>query len=997
MNRKEARAYFRDLGKETRIDDANARSTRREYLAGERESEAFLEAQSVVRKHATRIGSARKYFRDLGRELRGIDGTFRKEYLAEEKTTEAYRDARSILRTDAQEKHASRSEGEGRPIPERIVRAAEQTPQATVTSDEIAVPMDHREAIDQNPSTETANQETIRWAYSVIDGYRAAIPEKGTRKVKTEAANAYVREQLVEVIHDPNKLETAFGIWKANSDESSFYRSAKEKLPSVVGRHWDEISPKILGETVTKYARNGYVAQEFEEYLKGYFEGPKTTEDRVEAYYRYCDAALDLANDPESVRKAVEIGNFETDIMSRRGEMFQDVMLINFMGVYDPPLRQKASTAVKLVMTSLTRLVGFDRDEVMRKHLTAIEAMQGDPKFNHKRRHIQRLSVKGNMVGFKELYGEEIPTMGKVFGNSTGLPTDIYRQIMHGNTDLEAVEDLAGGQEEWLRDPLGKKVYDKVLGRSSMAAHKIYIAGEINASGEDVVFLTRQVDGVMLEVGIPASLAGSRDAILEACSASTENIAMVKDEGLPFVPVEGFHYDNKLIYATYRKIDEAENTNRHPLEMLNNIGFPDVASEDLEADNAALATQIVNEQRRFLNTRGFSIPLTHPALADRGYQNFTFKKNPDDNRVTDLTIKVRNTEIKVRLDQDFRFDLEGMECDVPQRESIHNIILTVLYPALCGLSAKDHDGNETDLSRIFQTRVGYIGYLGSGRNFTDKKAEEFFSVEGRDLSTVSEQRKSIDPTGQSRNSSYWAPVESDDPNLPPVRLNIGLPADKFKTIAPEAEQAALEAATTAALANIVFEGEVNESTPRREYVSPFGANVIPDVERREIETTFKSNVEVSIRRGARLEANLHQLELQQAEDVSMIDNYPEFHKKRGELEKAIEKRHTKILEMTTSLKENRDLLEGVAELWTDYPELAYLEGREEISVTEKALLVAAADESRTAANWQQETTVFDGTTAPTLESDTTETFEETNGHIDWTGEGDDHSGPNQTL
>lgn len=770
MNRVEARQYFASLARDTRIAPispkdpnrsellADERAVRNEMLADAKTDPRFEEAQTVLLTHAEPIGIAGRYFRRLKRDLAtaGDDQNLRREYIDAERDTNDYQNALQTL-TQA-----------GRPNPEPKLSLQNVS----------AISEPESEVVVDSPEAESKNQETIRWAYSVLDGYRGAIPEKGTKKAKIEAASTYVRGALGEILHDPDKIETAFGIWKAKSDESGFYRSAREKLPREVGRAWESISPGVLKEVVVKYSRNGFVAKEFESYLKGYFAGPKEMEGRVEACYRFTEAALDLVDDPEALRTAALIGSFDSAVTMRGDVVFQDLIIASSLGAYNREMHRKANVVTRLVMTNLERLAGFDRDEIMKKDHIALATLMKDAKFKNKYNHASRLSSTKDPKAMTEYLDTFLTGMNELTSENDGSPTEVYKK-MRQKEDTDAVKKINEDTERILKeDPLARKALSKIFGRANMVVHRKYTADALQERGDDVIFVQKQVQGVMVEVGIPASIAEHKDEILTHWAADQENIDTIKSHIGAFLPVDAL-FDETPVFVSYRSIDESENTNRHPLEMLNIIGFPEVPSEDLRAENTALATQIIDEQRRFMNTRGFSVPLKHPALADIGYQNVTFRKNKDDVQVTDVTIRVRNTDIQVKLDKDFRFDYDGMVCDFPQSESLHNILLTVLYPALCGLSAKDHDGQETDLTKVFQTRVGYIGYLGPGRNFSDEKAREFLKVEGKDLATVSEQRKQTDPTGRERNSSYWAPVESDDPNLPPVHVGILLPEDKF--------------------------------------------------------------------------------------------------------------------------------------------------------------------------------------------------------------------------
>lgn len=882
------------------------------------------------------VDQARAYFRGVQGDLQTLADTpdFRAEYFAEEKASETFEDAQTVLRERSAQQKAERVAGIGRPIPQVI---AIETRRARIAAREAEQVVSETEE-----STETTTQETIRWAYSVIEEYKDAVPATGTRKQREEAMRMFVRNRIETIAMEPDRIETALSVWKAQSEESGFYRQAKEQLPKVFRDKWEEIPPHVLGELVTKYSRDGYVAREFGDILKGYFEGPKTIEGRVDSYYHFADAALDLLDDPEALRAAALIGGFETDIIPRRGDTFVAINVATVHGSFDPQMQRRAQVADRVAISSITKLTDLDREAILQRNIAATEGIMRDPKVRNLVHRSQKRSVRENPRGYNDYVTNTLRTFGKVL-NRKPSGYEVMKSLLQGEVNIDESDEAVFDAEiqSLYADPVGKKTFDRAFGRSTAYLHRKYASEELQEDGQEPVIITRYVQGKIVELAVPASLGTQVQQVFESLSFD-EEIDLI--DGSPFqavVPTTQ-SFDGKPIFAWIRKLDVGEGGERHPLERLNEIGFPIVDVDDLREANVELATQIVAEQRRFMNTRGFSVPLSHPALEALGYQNFTFKKNEDDNRVTDVTINVRGEEIVLKLDQDLRFDFEGMPCDLPRiGESLYHVMLTVLYPALCGVSVKDNEGRETDLRHVFQTRVGYIGYLGEGKGYSDKKVEEFFEIEGRDLPTISEQRKVLDPTGQGRNSTYWKPVESDDPTKPPVRVNIPLPEDIFKVqgaAAPKERQIVTEVQTVVELPPIQFkDGDRDRTQTPRTAVNPLGIadSENPDILVRDVGRDLRAVADIRS-----LEERFAGMEAQQSERIRQRAELPEYSKERVKLEQEIAAAHWSILDIASGLQGERNFIAQAAAEGRSDPDIAAIIGDRELSDIEVLHIIA---------------------------------------------------------
>ncbi|MEK7571740.1 MAG: hypothetical protein AAB553_05700 [Patescibacteria group bacterium] len=605
-----------------------------------------------------------------------------------------------------------------------------------------------RNRLERNKETTeaplTPSQQSIRWARGVLGDFKKR--PKFTGKKERNARGDFVRDKVANLWNQPERLETALDVWKAEREESGFYSLAMDQIKKGVEKNWQGITQEQLSSYVRIYSREGFVSEEFADILQVYFNAPKKYPDSFSTLYTFIGGALKLVDDPVAIKAAAKIGTFETDILPRGSETQRS---LSVAAMIDPDEQERANT-YRVVTRSLTMYCELDEARIQQENASAEAELAA--------------------------------------GLATGK---LIKQLVdkHGHSKIQQLaiqRKMSGVPEKWLdADPVFRTLWAKLSERLKSRHYQNEISVAMRQKGEvpHIIKFNLPDTPYVIAVGMPHSL-------LEGVGSTN----LMQDEILPRLAylqtaieahpspqgglvLEDIIINGERVYLWARKKDQQEAV-PHPLEFLTTIGFPTVESEDIAEENREILQRIKKEQRRFLDVRGVRVPLaTHPELQALGYQHIDFQKDRNDREKIQATIMVTDIPVSVTLDKDFRFDFEGVPCDLSSiGDSLSNVLLSLLYPILCEENTRGQGGEKLDLQRLFISRMGYLGFLREGYHFSKTQATELFEHEGKDLAVVSAERK---VAGETRNTTYYKPVKQDDSDRPPRRVPIQLPTEKF--------------------------------------------------------------------------------------------------------------------------------------------------------------------------------------------------------------------------
>ena len=207
-------------------------------------------------------------------------------------------------------------------------------------------------------------------------------------------------------------------------------------------------------------------------------------------------------------------------------------------------------------------------------------------------------------------------------------------------------------------------------------------------------------------------------------------------------------------------------------ESLKGNGLEHLEQSALEEENERIRQQIDEGQSRFLGRRQIKFAMPAELRQMTGLISVGLRLNPTDQNIN-CVMKLDDGEVELALDRELHFEDEGrISIAYPGiRQYYENMILKLVRHWACGVEVHTSEGVVTE-EKEGSTNFGHYAYLrirpedGYKYNFSQKQADACLAEQNKDLAVKSEQRKSQDPTGQERNSTYVR--EFFDPNQEPL-------------------------------------------------------------------------------------------------------------------------------------------------------------------------------------------------------------------------------------
>lgn len=593
---------------------------------------------------------------------------------------------------------------------------------------------------------------------------------------RNEAQEGLVRELTTGLFNDPDKLATTMEVWHAQNEAGSgLYQKARVAVMKEMQTKWAEVPAEDLARYVQLNTKDPEGETISGSVLKAYFRGPSSVKERADALYTFTLGALTLTTDEAALNLASRIGKFDTKILERGGSYHVDTVIASVYSFEDPETKKRANITTQ-VLHSLTFLSSEQEDEIKERNMEAMQDMFRDPRYIASFRQAQ---VRSERIKGREFIRDRIEARNELAEQGISI-NDIYTYAEEGLLSEQDIEDLVSLVDYDLADPLFIKFREEAGPKVLPALQRGKF--EKDFPDQQFVHVTKRIPGknYVMEVSIPTELIGRKEDVIAdiRIGAHPEEEFDSPDDGLPKSYISTGNFEGKPVQAIYREPVTSE-LSRHDLEFIAEYGFPSVDNPDLAEENNRLANAIAETQTRFLNRRGVQVPTTHPILKELGYKKFEFRKDPNDPEQTNVTIHVKDGQIKFKLDRYMGIDFEGKGCEGTSHEDVRHVTLTYLQKILCEPSIKDESGEVIDMSHLFFGRAGHMAYLPVGQNFSHDQEKAFFEEEGRDLATHSERRRPIDPEGKNRKSTYRKPTDKEGEHIEPRYISIPLEPDFF--------------------------------------------------------------------------------------------------------------------------------------------------------------------------------------------------------------------------
>ncbi|MBI4096581.1 MAG: hypothetical protein HY425_02580 [Candidatus Levybacteria bacterium] len=650
-----------------------------------------------------------------------------------------------------------------------------QVPQDSISSAIASLSAEDRELSPQ--------EQTMLWAYKTLDEYSNLPKENHRERVKV---HDLVRQTVRHLLKNPQDVDIAGSIWKSRVEQGSdpkesFYETIKQESVEQARKHWKEITSSQLAEIVKAYVHSSLASDIGESILTGYFKGPDSRNEWIDAQYAFAFAVLDLIEDQKAFNKAMRISLFDTNILSIDSNLSRRAnVLVSLPYDVDDRTFQKFLVTQNVIIRS-SYLASEDLTESRRR---GPKALRDDPKFKQIFDITQQQAIK--KLGFpkaQEINQAMVEMRPNVSGITDGNEMDT-EGILRAATKWPS--NLVLDQLE----PLNQK-FRMVGGPKEDYESTKRIAREIaleRGLGEVYFLDVPTSDGFILGVAIPQALIGRRKEIIKLVlnrkfsaeeisgfdkpqhlfiSHSNRAILSLQNESL--IPVDRF--DSQSIILTQRKPNYIE-SNKHPLQALEQVGFiaPRMEGADVREVNKRLADEISRSQIRFLNRRGVRVPL-EKQLKEMGYTHVDFHKDANSDRLL-VRVFVGDRPYTVKFDRYFNLDLEGKRLDnLALAESLRYVFLSLLRPILCEERIKDPHLPEAGAEeREIVSRMGHLRWLPQGQRFSKAAVENYLRLEQKDLYVTNLQRMEEHPN--KGETTYVKPVIEKEENLPPITIHL---------------------------------------------------------------------------------------------------------------------------------------------------------------------------------------------------------------------------------
>ncbi len=633
----------------------------------------------------------------------------------------------------------------------------------------------------------TDEADAVIWARDTYDAFRQQAVTL-TGKKRTNATREFVRDSLrmmvdqKDIVGHPELFLTAYDTWHAmalngGAREQEFLDAVTEQALRKIHDTWRRYD----GETIAGYVRGASserLSAGFSQHmLAGYFDGPRSADETVDAYYELADCLLDVYDDPKAFGMAAKIMNFATP-MIRLGSQFQlRISQAEIGNVHNPDVlcrvlltKHIASSAAEIadVLTDIPDV--RTRHEAIAPRLGAFISQR-----------TTQVKEAGDEESLKRMIEYSLYLLD--VGDST---------IRHFGYEKD-VADAEQGIPEWLRDalygstdPLFEKFKDILGNRISSLQIKKLIESDTSV-GYKVARTAQLVlpNSSVVDVYLPKGLLLHQErellnGILKSAKADSQEFLDQKSElevaekysmSLP----KTFHMGGQKVHYSVRPASRMDNVSIHEVNELMWTALP--YAESIDDDRLVHAVVEVQDnieayQHRFLNRRGIRINFdTASRLGSVGFSHVVFREAVTDSRKIETALTHDRATYRYKLDGNFGLDLDGKKISSGRfQQELHYMTLLLLRDYVCGVVLDTEEGELNATATGPAARIDYLRYLPNGQHFRPQASKYYLERRGKDLLTKSEERKRVDPKG--RNSTYVREVEQTDSMLPPLVVHI---------------------------------------------------------------------------------------------------------------------------------------------------------------------------------------------------------------------------------
>lgn len=584
---------------------------------------------------------------------------------------------------------------------------------------------------------------------------------------------------IVSLLSSPETLLVMLNIWhadhlersKADTDnlersdavdplksKNTVYTKALELLKLQLTKEKLEAIqiPQLLEYVRASASADSNVSKPASDLLKLYFETPRKDSEFIAARRRLAFVALDLLNDPVALKKALEIGTFQTDIMKSEGYVLA-FFVATRLGIDDNlqnndyQLRDAWNT--NMVFQKLYDFCGLDDHNASGIENRYLKSQEFDTKLKLLTLNAQRANQ--NQREFHSRVAK-LDTVGKdsIFATSAEGP------VIKLEWPINVILNLS--------DPLRRLYTERV-------EPLIYARDMISGTKEMFLKATPGVDPRSVTIRIPgtnfiADIVVQDAAMLEhlnkiiahvqqnAASLDEDIIRQLQQDNIGGVkmshPIRAGLKPGQLFEYWFRQSAVSERA-LHSIAELEQIGLPKLKLPENQtlAEYAERYTRSVAARRSvFFGPKGARGNITQKELKDLGYDHISFNNHPDDATRTVVTIYVGKGKnaigYEVTLDKDLHIETDGLIAESPNTpdfvRSLQVTILAMIENTICHEMSDDspRTPNPQHVQNVLRA-VGHLRFLPIGFHASQKAAANFANEVRADISlaTVSNMRR----------------------------------------------------------------------------------------------------------------------------------------------------------------------------------------------------------------------------------------------------------------
>lgn len=617
----------------------------------------------------------------------------------------------------------------------------------------------------------TEEEQTRSWARQVGEDF-SKLPQRN--RAERKRAETLVKGVVAELLSHPDKIDAAGSVWVSIS--SPIYAAASREVKQQASEKWNSFNTEQLGQAVKVYAHSQLASELAGNIIKGYYEGPKTRHEKVDAHYRFVEALLDLLEDNQALEQGVRIINFESPILPRGSDFHMDFSFAR-TSIDDDSLLQKAHIADNVAI-QLCVLTSLDDRQVMTNSRRFNLDMISDTQSRYFKRAMQNLNRQ-----IRNLGRDEVERKGVIL-----RLVDERRDSLVFDSQEMAQRALS----EWplnllfdQNDPLRQKFTQRAAAKIEAEKFRRQITTILTNEGiQHSVFHSLRLPDLILEF-LAAGIIDqatvntfARRVLLNSNINQISNQMNARQTGLTSIAWNTDRLGETGFFYWFRPTTSMEEE-WHPIATLQEFGFPVPvlpAGRDLREENRSLNSELINKQHRYLNRRGFRTPLGRMrAFRNLGYQYIDFAQDEDLTSIR-TAIVIGNQRFPLKLDRYFNISLEGRRLGNPLLEqSLHYLLQSLLLPILCEEVAGDIRQRvtvEDPASREVLSRIGYLMWLEEGKNYTKQAVINCARDTGRDLEVLQTIRWQQRPDRINRFTTYVSPVIETTAGLEPIVVRV---------------------------------------------------------------------------------------------------------------------------------------------------------------------------------------------------------------------------------